>query len=79
MGLTLPALLTATMTCPILPSAPEIDGTISETEYEGAALLGSFTVYQPSHGDSPAGDTQVRVGRSETHLYVAVQAADPAI
>jgi len=61
-----------------LEHAPEIDGLISETEWQGVAILDQpFVQFEPEPGQPSPFRTVVRIAQTESALYVAIEAFDP--
>ena len=61
-------------------NAPTIDGDIGETEWAGAGVADqNFVQIEPEYGQPSPFRTVVRVGQTETALYVAFEAFDPDI
>jgi len=69
--------LRPTIMCPLVQSAPEVDGRVDEAEWAGAARVASdLTVV----GDRVAREsTRVSVCRDQTYLYVAFKCYDSEI
>jgi len=64
----------------MLAVAPTIDGNIDESEWGGAALVDQpFVQFEPEFGVPSSFRTVVRIGQTETALYVAFEAFDPDI
>jgi len=62
-----------------LEQAPEIDGLISETEWQGVAVLDQpFVQFEPEPGQPSPFRTVVRIAQTESALYVAIEAFDPS-
>lgn len=58
--------------------APEIDGNIGDSEWSGATIVdGYFVQNEPEYGNPSPLRTTVRIGQTETSLYVAFEAFDP--
>ena len=63
-----------------LEVAPKIDGNIDTQEWEGAVLIDqAFVQYEPEFGAPSPFRTVVRIGQTETALYVAFESYDPDI
>ena len=63
-----------------LEVAPRIDGNIEMQEWEGAVLIDqTFVQYEPEFGAPSPFRTVVRIGQTETALYVAFEAYDPEV
>lgn len=63
-----------------LEVAPKIDGNIEIQEWENAVLIDhAFVQYEPEFGAPSPYRTVVRIGQTETALYVAFEAYDPDI
>ncbi len=61
-----------------LEQAPTIDGTIGEAEWAGAGLIDqAFVQFAPDFGIESPYRTVVRVGQTETSLYIAFESFDP--
>jgi len=61
-----------------LANAPTIDGEIGESEWTGARIADqNFVQIEPAYGQPSPFRTVVRVGQTETALYVAFEAFDP--
>ncbi len=64
----------------MLEVAPTIDGDIDATEWQDAALIDqSFVQHEPDFGTPSPFRTVVRIGQTETALYVAFESHDPEI
>ncbi len=62
-----------------LEQAPTIDGTIGESEWVGAGLIDqAFVQFAPDFGAASPFRTVVRVGQTETALYIAFESFDPS-
>lgn len=64
----------AAVSCPRLPDAPVIDGTLGSGEWARAAAVGPFVL---RGGGMPALPTQAWIGCDADALYVAAHLADP--
>jgi hypothetical protein len=63
-----------------LEIAPNIDGNIDADEWGTATLIDQqFVQYEPEFGAASPFRTVVRIGQTETALYVAFEAFDPEI
>jgi len=61
-----------------LDVAPKIDGVIAESEWASAALVDApFVQMEPEYGAPSGFRTLVRIGQTESALYVAFEAYDP--
>jgi len=61
-----------------LDRTPEIDGIISEAEWQGVVILDQpFVQFEPEVGQPSPFRTVVRIAQTETALYVAIEAFDP--
>ena len=61
-----------------LTAAPTIDGAISESEWIGASVVDQiFVQIEPEYGKSSPFRTIVRIGQTDSALYVAMEAIDP--
>lgn len=61
-----------------LEQAPTIDGYIAESEWSGASVIDqAFVQIAPEFGEASPFRTVVRIGQTETALYVAFEAFDP--
>ena len=64
----------------MLDVAPTIDGNIDASEWSNAALVDQpFVQFEPEFGVASPYRTVVRVGQTETALYIAFEAFDPDI
>ena len=64
----------------MLEAAPTIDGNIDASEWADAAVADQpFVQIEPEYGVPSSFRTVVRIGQTETALYVAVEALDPDI
>jgi len=64
----------------MLDNAPTIDGNIDASEWSRAALVDQpFVQFEPEFGVPSPFRTIVRIGQTETALYVAFEAFDPDI
>ena len=62
----------------VLEQAPTIDGNIEETEWSVARVVDeAFVQIEPEFGEASPFRTVIRIGQTETALYVAVTAFDP--
>lgn len=62
----------------LLEVAPTIDGNIGASEWSGAAIVDQYFVQiEPEYGKPSPFRTVVRIGQTETALYVAFEAFDP--
>ncbi len=55
---------------------PVIDGAVTDAEWEGAPVAGSFVQYEPRRGEPASIKTEARVLVDATHLYVAFRCWD---
>ncbi len=53
-----------------------IDGLLSDAVWESAAPISEFVQREPAEGAPPSQKTDARIAYDDTHLYVAVRAAD---
>lgn len=61
-----------------LEQAPAMDGVINETEWLGAVVIDQpFIQFEPEFGRASSYRTIVRVGQTDTALYIAFEAFDP--
>jgi hypothetical protein len=61
-----------------LTQPPELDGTIDADEWAGAAVLDTpFVQIEPEFAQPSPFTTVIRIGQTETALYVAIEAFDP--
>ncbi len=59
-------------------AAPIIDGAISESEWTGASVVDqAFVQNEPEYGKASPFRTIVRIGQTDSALYVAIEAIDP--
>ena len=64
----------------MLEAAPTIDGNIDASEWSGATLVDKpFVQFEPEFGVPSSFRTVVRIGQTETALYVAFEAFDPDV
>ena len=56
---------------------PDIDGSVTESEWQGAARAGNFLQFQPRRGDPAELPTVVHVLYDDEFLYAGFQAWDP--
>jgi hypothetical protein len=71
---------TAALQIKMLEVAPMIDGNIDAAEWQGAALIDQpFVQHEPEFGMPSSFRTVVRIGQTETALYVAFESHDPEI
>jgi len=56
---------------------PDIDGHVTEREWQGAARAENFLQFQPQRGDPAELPTVVHVLYDDEHLYAGFQAWDP--
>jgi hypothetical protein len=69
-----------TLSAPVLPAAPVIDGDVAEAEWAGAAVFdGFFVQIEPEFGQPSPFRTVVRIGQTSAALYVAFESHDPDI
>jgi hypothetical protein len=61
---------------PRLAAVPVIDGSLDEEAWRGAAVLKDFYQTNPGDNIAPFAPTEVLVGYSATHLYVAFRCSD---
>ena len=64
----------ATVACPMLQTAPTIDGRLGTAEWADAAAVGPFVL---ERGGMPSLVTDVYVGYDETALYIGARLRDP--
>ncbi|MGB7294924.1 MAG: carbohydrate binding family 9 domain-containing protein [Candidatus Aminicenantales bacterium] len=57
---------------PKFTASPKIDGIIDEEIWNQAAVLDSFTQYEPQESKQPSERTVAFIGNDEKHLYIAV-------
>ena len=63
-----------------LAKPPVIDGDVGDAEWVGTAAADqNFVQIEPAYGEASPFRTTVRVGQTETALYVAIEAFDPEI
>jgi len=63
-----------------LEESPRIDGNIDAGEWEDAVLIDQpFVQFEPEYGSPSTFRTVIRIGQTETALYVAFVAYDPDI
>jgi len=75
---TMPAIAQERVDVAFLEQAPTIDGEIGEAEWAGAGLIDqAFTQFEPDFGNASPYRTVVRVGQTETALYIAFESFDP--
>lgn len=61
-----------------LAAAPQIDGRIEPSEWDGSAIIDQrFIQFQPDYGSPSPFHTLVRIAQTEDSLYVAFEAFDP--
>jgi hypothetical protein len=58
------------------PKAPVIDGTVAETEWQGASVATGFIQFEPQRGEQSQVRTESLVLYDAGHLYVAFRAWD---
>lgn len=61
---------------PRFSSPPKIDGKLENNLWENAAILTSFTQYEPQEGASPSEKTEAYFGYDRKNLYIAVRCFD---
>ena len=61
----------------LLDARPVLDGVIGEDEWPAPAVDGHFIQVEPSFGEPSPYRTVVRIGQTESALYVAFEAFDP--
>jgi len=62
----------------ILDAAPVIDGAVDASEWSGAAVVDEhFVQIEPEFGEPSPFRTVVRIGQTDSALYVAFEAYDP--
>jgi Domain of unknown function (DUF5916) len=67
----------ATIEISMLDAAPTIDGTVDPTEWSAAAVVDEYFVqFEPEFGAPSSFRTIVRIGQTDTALYVAFEAFD---
>jgi hypothetical protein len=67
-----------TVSVAALPAAPVIDGVIADSEWAGATVIDAhFIQIQPEFGQPSPFRTVVRIGQTNTALYVAFESHDP--
>ena len=72
------ALAQASLDVTVLQQAPVIDGQVDVSEWAGSAVVDQpFIQFTPDFGEVSPYRTTVRVGQTETALYVAFEAFDP--
>jgi hypothetical protein len=59
-----------------IQSTIELDGVLSEAEWQQATTASDFLQYQPAEGQPATEKTEVRILYSEAHLYVGVKCFD---
>jgi hypothetical protein len=71
---------TATIQITMLGAAPKVDGNIDASEWSDAAVVDQpFLQFEPELGVPSSFRTVVRIGQTDTALYVAFEAFDPDI
>jgi len=71
---------TVTVEITMLDTAPTVDGIIDASEWGNAAVVDQpFVQFEPEFGVPSPFRTVVRIGQTETALYVAFEAYDPDI
>lgn len=61
---------------PLFPSSPRIDGRLDETFWQQAAVIESFTQYEPQEGGEPSEKTVAYLGYDSHSLYIGVKCYD---
>jgi len=61
---------------PKLSKSPKIDGNLENPLWEKAAILRSFTQYEPKEGGEPSEKTIAYIGYDQKNLYIAVRCYD---
>jgi len=61
---------------PLFPSPPKIDGLLDEPFWRDAAVLESFTQYEPQEGGAPSEKTVAYLGYDSQNLYIGVNCYD---
>lgn len=61
---------------PLFSSSPKIDGKLDETFWQNAAILDSFTQYEPQEGGQPTEKTIAYMGYDTKNLYIGVRCFD---
>ncbi|TET25673.1 MAG: hypothetical protein E3J76_01135, partial [Candidatus Aminicenantes bacterium] len=61
---------------PEFPSMPKIDGKLENPIWENAAVLDTFTQYEPREGSEPSEKTVAYLGYDKKNLYIAVRCFD---
>jgi hypothetical protein len=61
---------------PPFEEPPNIDGTLDDPFWENAAILESFTQYEPVEGSEPSERTVAYIGYDKDNLYIAVRCYD---
>lgn len=64
------------VTVPHLPRSPKIDGKLENPLWQKAAILSTFTQYEPREGAKPSEKTVAYVGFDKKNLYIAVRCDD---
>jgi hypothetical protein len=71
---------TATIHMTSLDTAPKVDGIIGASEWANAAVVDRpFVQFEPEFGVPSSFRTVVRIGQTDTALFVAFEAYDPDI
>lgn len=60
----------------LFPSPPKIDGKLDEPFWLNAAVLDSFTQYEPREGGLPSEKTVAYIGYDKNNLYIGVKCYD---
>ncbi len=60
----------------LFPSSPRIDGRLDEPFWQQAAVLESFTQYEPQEGGEPSEKTVAYLGYDSQNLYIGVKCYD---
>jgi len=61
---------------PELLKSPKIDGKLEKALWEKAAILESFTQYEPREGTGPSEKTVAYIGYDRKNLYIAIRCYD---
>lgn len=61
---------------PPFENSPQIDGKLDDPFWENAAILDSFTQYEPLEGSEPTEHTVAYIGYDKDNLYIGVRCFD---
>ncbi len=64
------------ITIPQTSQSPEIDGTLDEKIWQGAAVIGEFYQYTPQNGAAPTEKTVAYLVYDEDNLYIGLRCFD---